>query len=360
MRTVQTTIDKLGSLGLIKPPNSFPELSVPLFTPDHRGFGPRAALAVRSMKTHTTDEGWQIMAALNAGGYFLNGLLMGAGTDVENVLMTDGLTTVVAQDRREIDGRTAGPGFDPRETFTNLHALRHRPDVFKVGVLKDAQNDTLYQADHAAEIGCHAWVVYYHPNIVKAVAPYVRREHLVRTYHTVDRDAVLPYSDGGRKGTLLSGAVSPAYPLRQRLVMAVVNRRMGNVEYLRHPGYGRKKCHTPDYLEILSRFKVAICTASVYGYALRKIIEATAAGCVVVTDLPADDVLPGIDGNLVRVSPEATPRAILNLANDLEARYDPDRQRAFAETALSLYDYRTEGKRLTLEIENLRHRYNGG
>ena len=45
------------------------------------------------------------------------------------------------------------------------------------------------------------------------------------------------------------------------------------VNYLSHPGYGRSKCFTPEFLKILSIYKVAICTVSIYGYAVRKIVE---------------------------------------------------------------------------------------
>ncbi len=335
----------------------FPELPAPQYLADPSRFGPGAdvGFCVPSMRLHTTDEGWQLFLALEAGGYVLCGSGLAGGTDVGRVAEHYMPRSVVVQDKREWEGRTAGRGFDARERLEHVGKLRDRDDVFKLTVLKDAQNDPGYHRDSAAEIGCHTWVTYYHLAVVKRLAPYVRQRHLVRTYHTVDRDVVPRYSPAGRRGCLLSGAVSSAYPLRQRLVREVG--RLPDTVVMRHPGYGRAKCHTPDYLRTLSRYKVAICTASRFGYALRKIVEATAAGCVVVTDLPADDVLPGIDGNLVRVHPSTPTAVIADLVRDLTARYEPSLQEHYAAEAVRLYDYRAEGVRLAAAIEAARKEY---
>ena len=70
-----------------------------------------------------------------------------------------------------------------------------------------------------------------------------------------------------------------------------------------HPGYHANGSFTPAlHSRNSTKFKVAICTSSTMGFALRKIIEATACGCRVITDLPAGEVMPEIDGNLTRVS----------------------------------------------------------
>jgi hypothetical protein len=262
----------------------------------------RTFMAVKSMENHTTDEGWQLSLALGAGGYSVTGYGIGECqlTDAVDVVTYFNSSVLVLQDKREWQGKTAGSGFDQREQFTRVSYLSSREDIFVGTILKDAQHNPEYHRQSAEEIGANFWVCYYHPQIVCHLAPYVRQEHVVRTYHTVDVEKV-PAFRGARERnpkSLLSGAVSGAYPLRQRLMASRTThgyRRVMNV--LPHPGYGRTKCYTPEYLQQLSQYRVAICTSSVYGYALRKIVEATACGCVVITDLPVDDPLPGIDGN---------------------------------------------------------------
>ena len=95
-----------------------------------------------------------------------------------------------------------------------------------------------------------------------------------------------------------------AYPLRQR---AVRDRVVLGLDVLRHPGYGNRGAVTPAYCRELARYRVSVATASMYGFALRKIIEAVAVGCTVITDLPAYDVLPEIDAALIRVPSTINP-----------------------------------------------------
>lgn len=330
-------------------------------TVDHRA---KVGLAVESMRSHMTDEGWQIFAGLEHAGYVLagdklvitlnNGRAVRGLKDVEEILKHLNPGTLVVQDKREWD-----LGYrdfrDPSATFTNVGSLRRRNDLFKLTILKDAQQRPAYHAESAAEMGVHAWVVYYHPALVTYLAPYTRCAHLIRTYHTVDAALVPAYQAAGRHGCLLSGASSGAYPLRQRLIRALGN--MPDVHYKPHPGYHRKGCETPQFLQILSHYKVALCTASRYGYALRKIIEATACGCVVVTDLPADEVLPEIDGNLVRVHNGATAAQVYEVVRRAIDGYDPSSQERYAQAAKAWYDYRIMSTRLADNIEHLRMNY---
>lgn len=313
------------------------------------------ALAVESMKYHMTDEGWQIMLGLESAGYTLCGRRCTVDeVDVPRLLGQILPGIVVVQDKREWDVQPR----DFRDTsarFTNVQELKSRPDVFKLTILKDSHQRPTYHRESADEIGCHAWIVYYHPTIVSHLAPYVRPEHLIRTYHTLDPAIVPAYSAERPLGCLISGAVSSAYPLRSLLVRK--RQTLPRVDYVPHPGYHRDGCATPQYLQTLSRYKVAICTSSMYGYALRKIIEATACGCVVLTDLPTDEVLPEIDGNLVRISMEHLTY-LPDILNRLYREYDPDRQRQFAEAARWFYDYRRMGSLLANDIETLRLNYN--
>jgi hypothetical protein len=319
----------------------------------------RVALAVASMKDHMTDEGWQIMLGLKSAGY----LLVGYGiehkdipeltdcTDVAKILQILQPSVVVLQDKREWDIRS-GDFREEKARFTNVDALRDRSDIFKLTILKDAHQHPAYHRQSAEEIGCHAWIVYYNPTVVHQLAPYTRREHLIRTYHTVDRDTIPPFPEN-RAGCLLSGAVSVAYPWREQLVRSI--RNLPGVKYLPHPGYHRSGCATPDFLKLLSQHKVAICTASLYGYALRKIIEAVACGCTVITNLPREDNLPAIDAALVRVAPEQmTIDRMAKLVAELESSYDRDKAEVYARYAKGCYHYEAQGAALSYEIDRMR------
>lgn len=312
-------------------------------------------LGVESMRRHTTDEGWQIQAAFESSGYTLCGYNLPVNeTDVYKIVNDTEPGVVLLQDKREWDV-IDGDFREPQAKFQNVDYLRVRDDIFKLTILKDSHRKPSYHKASAAEIDCHAWIVYYHPRIVKHLAPYVREEHLIRTYHTLDK-AIVPKFSPNRDGVFLSGAVSPVYPLRQYLI---ANRHsLFRTDYLKHPGYDRVGCYTPEYLQTLSHYKIAICTASMYGYALRKIIEATACGCVVVTDLPQDEVIPEIDGNLVRIHPSTTVEDLNPLLEETCNSYDPELQSEYATKAINRFDFRTEGSILARKVEELRCSYN--
>jgi hypothetical protein len=328
----------------------------PTFSPQESARD-KIALAVSSMEHHMTDEGWQLMLAFRSEGY----ALWGGGcendcVDVREILARTNAGTVLVQDKREWDVKDTDFR-DQGARFRGIQLFKAHPESFKLTVLKDAHARPDYHAQSAAEMDCHAWVVYYHERIVHALAPYTRPEHLIRTYHTVNKDDVPPFARSRSERCLLSGAISNAYPLRKRLAYEVMRGTLGCMDYLPHPGYHRKRSQTPEYLQILNRYMVSVCTSSIYGYALRKIVESTAAGCVVITDLPSDDVMPYIDGNLIRVDPEIPTWRLRELVNETCANYDPERQRHFAQLAAQHYDYRAEGRRLCRIIKDLRDNY---
>ena len=315
----------------------------------------KLGLAVESMRSHMTDEGWQVFSGLEYAGYELCGhALTHDVTSVEWMLNHLYPAVVVLQDKREWDVRP-GDFRDAKAYFHHVQALRRRDDIFKLTILKDAHNRPNYHRDSAEEIGCHAWVVYYSPKIVKHLAPFVREEHLLRVYHTLDPRVVPAYSPDGRKGVLLSGAVSDAYPFRKRLTNS--RGELYETAYLSHPGYHRHGSQTPGFLKDLTNYKVAICTASRYGYALRKIIEATAAGCIVVTNLPEDEILPKIDGNLVRVDSSISLQSLNDVLRSLCNDYIPEEQEYYALRAQEYYDFRVAGERLALDIAKMRVDY---
>lgn len=320
----------------------------------------RVGLAVESMQRHMTDEGWQLFAGLQQAGYLLAGHRLSCDrVDVPDILTETNPSTLVLQDKREWDLSGPRDFRDPEAKFGRVWSLAGLHSIFKLTVLKDAHARPDYHRESAAEAGVHGWVIYYHPRIVKALAPYVRERHLVRTYHSLDSAACPAFTQERPKGCLLSGAISSVYPLRRLLAGYV--RHLPGTDLLRHPGYHRNGCHTPNFLKLLGQYRVAICTASSYGYALRKIIEATACGCQVITDLAEDEVLPEIDDNLIRVNPAENAiqllRRVKEIIRDRLAHYDPERQAHYAELARRYYDYRAVGSRLAHDIESLRRSY---
>lgn len=348
-------------------PPDLPRLARPEYrpTPDADA-GNRIFLSVESFRRHMTDEGWQIQAGMEAAGYQLWGHGLPASgskageTDVAAILAATHPTTAIIQDPREWDASTDNC-FDKRAQFHNAEILGQRPDIFKVGILKDAHRSGAYYREAWEKMGCHAWIVYYHPDLVAAMAPWARKEHFIRTYHTVDGGDVPPFTADGRRGCLLSGATSErVYPLRTRMAKATKRGKLPSVTVLKHPGYHAKGSHTPQFLRLLTAFKVSICTASVFGFALRKIMESTACGCRVVTDLPVDEVLPYIDGeqgNLIRVNPGESPRVIDEIVREAEQGWDEERQRWLADVAATVYDWRAEGAMLAAAVEEMRKGY---
>lgn len=346
----RTVADVVASL----PKPATPELRAPRYVEVLNAGEHRLVLGVASMKDHMTDEGWQITYGLSQNGYLHCGHALPIEcTDVRKLLTAYPCNTLVIQDKREWH-------FDPRNfrdhnaRFTNVNYLTQRDDIFKLTILKDAHQGPAWHSEAAQEMGCHAWICYYHEDIVHHLAPYTRKQHLIRTYHTLDPLVVPKFNTERAGGCLLSGAVSGAYPLRERIFKA----RNMPIVTMSHPGYHRRGSNTPEYLKTLSEFKVAICTSSMYGYSLRKIVEATAAGCIVITDLPIDDIMPGIDGNLIRVHPDISMDELREVINDCTTRWDSTTQEMWATTACWIYDYKVQTLLLAEQIDALRNIYN--
>ena len=316
------------------------------------------ALAVQSMKDHTSDEGWQLMLGLEAAGYRLYGAHLDHGqTDVRQILQREqSATSVVVQDKKEWCNETRAFR-DRAARFRRIERLTERSDLFRMTVLRDAHFNPAFHREAGLEMSCHAWVVPYAPRVVSHLAPYTRPQHLIRSYHSIDPDLVPDYCTyPERRGALLSGAMSAkVYPLREKIRRC--RAKLPKIDHLAHPGYHRKGTNTPEYLKTLSRYKVAVCTSSIYGYALRKIVEATACGCVVLTDLPTDEVLPVIDGNLVRVHPQIAMADLAELLKSLYRDYDSCKQLDYAERCMGWYAYQRIGQRLADDIEELRLNY---
>lgn len=293
---------------------------------------------------HMTSEGHEFQAGLEHAGW----KLVGAGFDdgcrlVPLLLLRHKPSMVVVHDKRDWHPES-GIAFRNDIAFEQLEALREF-DGFKAVVVKDAGNPPAFQSEFCEQVRPDTVITYYHELAVGGAGPWLSAFHQTRTYHSVDREICDAIAiDGPRERGIVSGAVSRAvYPTRW-----TAKRFAGNlgVRVHAHPGYGNKGCHTPEYLKTLAGYRVHVATASRFGFALRKIIESVAMGCTPVTDLPAYDVLPEIDGALIRIPHGASWQTIKAAVDRADDEWNLEERAAWAEKARAFYDWRAIGTRL--------------
>ncbi len=302
-------------------------------------------------RTHMTDEGDQFQRGLQLAGY----RLVGAGyedgcRDIPELIRRYRPRVMMIHDNRDWDPASV-ICFRKDIGYTGVERLRTFHGVLKGTVVKDAGPPIEFQRDFVKKIGADFVVIYYHPAAVLKHSYFLKTIPLVRTYHTVDRDVCDQIRmNGQRRQALISGAVSPAYPLRRRIVHHASH--IG-VEVLRHPGYGNGGSSTPAYLQAIAQYKVHVTTCSAYQFALRKIIESVAMGATPVTDLPDWDVLPEIDGALVRVQPNDSNWTIGYTVRKAAEDWRLDERMEWAHRARQFYDFRAMGRRLREQIDEL-------
>lgn len=296
---------------------------------------------------HMTDEGWQLQAGLWGAGWQIAGRGLAIDSvNVPEILRTVQPDAVFVQDPRDWDSFSTGC-FDKSVCFQGIEVLNVFPGRVMT-VVKDAGTLVDYQRTYAERIGSDAIIHYYARESIVPLSPWLERYELVRTYHTVDPTLCKQIDLGRpRKRGIVSGAVSDVYPLR-KMVFAAAD-RLG-VDRLPHPGYHNRGAHTPRYLETLAGYKVHVATASRYGFALRKIIESVAMGCIPVTNLPACDVLPEIDEALVRVSDSITPAELKAVIDEAEQSWNLERALEYSRRAIRYYDYRRMGRQLSVSL----------
>lgn len=291
---------------------------------------------------HTTDEGEQLQRGLEAAGWVLAGFGFGDGCrDVPTLIERYKPSYVLVQDKRDWDS-TCG-AFRRGLEFERLGFLAECHDIFKLAVVKDAGSVVAYHQRFCEEIGADAVVTYYHDESVLKVAKFLEGYRRVRTYHSVDVRRVPEFVGLRMQRPMVSGAVSSVYPLRQRVVRLAP---ILGCDVFAHPGYGNRGSETVKYLQTLSRYKVHVATASAYGFALRKIIETVACGATPITDLPAYDVLPGIDGALIRIDPGINNASLSGVMRGAVATWNDAERRHYADAARRFYDWRDIGRRL--------------
>lgn len=308
---------------------------------------------------HTSDEGNQFQIGLKHAGW----TIVGKGyedncADVNLLLSRYKPEAVVVHDKRDWSPESKG-SFRKDVGFTNLAAIRtpQYANMFRACVVKDAGSVKDYHRQFFEEIHANAVVVYYHEQCVRALNPWLRNVPLIRTYHSLDRETCETISmQPSRMRAVVTGATSPVYPLRDMLMRFLLSPAGArhDIKIFGHPGYHNRGTHTPTYLRELAKYRVHFASASRYGFALRKIIESVAMGCTPVTDLPAFDALPEIDGALLRISPRSSINQILAAIDQADKAWNFDERMSWAEKARHWYDWREIGVRLSTLIDHVR------
>lgn len=308
------------------------------------------ALANVDYARHVTDEGEQLQRGLEHAGFTLAGAGYGDGCkDVPTLLERHAPDVVFVQDARDWDPNSKG-AFRKDIGFDRIEALADYEGAV-VAVCKDAGSVIDYQRAFAKKIDADAVVIYYHPESVLRVSPWLSDYPLIRTYHSIDTGYAKTLPMNGRRiRGVVTGAISDVYPLRRlafKLAPAL------GIDTVKHPGYGNRGCRTQAYLRMLTGYRVHVATASRYGFALRKIIESVVCGCTPVTDLPEYDVLPEIDGALVRVRTGASSLELADAIDKADSEWNYGERMEWAEKAIAYYDYRVQGLRLAIEMERM-------
>ena len=313
----------------------------------------KIVLANVDYQSHTSSEGNELQLGLEHAGWRLCGRGYDGIQDVRELLKRYDPSAVFLQDKRDWDPRSPG-SFRKDVGFAGLDALRARSDLLKICVVKDAGSVRRYHFHHCEEVSATAVMNYYHERSVLELNPWLRRLPLIRTYHSIDADFCrdLPFT-AGRKRAVVTGATSAVYPVRERVMKAVLADRSLGIDVYGHPGYHNRGHHTPDYLRMLSGYRVHVATASRYGFALRKLFESVSVGCTPVTNLPEYDVLPEINGALFRVSENASVAEVLDAVAAADQSWNLDERLAWAQKAWAFYDWRAIGVRLSGLIDAL-------
>lgn len=241
------------------------------------------------------------------------------------------------------------PGYDSSlSVAANLEALDARPDFvifYKPekhrgsaeydGAVKVVRYNEAWWPDRRASKEAEAagvdLVVLHHEND-RRMFPDDPAYDVVHIPHCVDASVYSPRGvDWSRNRTtdcLVAGVLSDEiYPLRGRWAALVRSKAIpGRVRL--HPGYrlqGRQSIESQvrDYAMDLWSSKVLLTCSSIYRYALAKYVEAMAAGCIVIGDMPDDSRFRGTLGKLmVEVDPSWPDERLVDAVRSVLARDD--------------------------------------
>jgi hypothetical protein len=288
-------------------------------------------------RVHMSDENEQLQCGLVERGWEIAGVGYDDGLcDVPDLLLRHKPDIVLCMDKRDWDPECVAKR--PDLAFTRIGVLAERHDLLKLTIIKDAGT---FQKEYKAffeEIVPDVAVSYYEEGAVRRLNTWLREDQqFIRIHHSVDADLIRKIGlEVEREGVLVSGARGWCYPMRNEAVRRAPDYAW---DVLPHPGHHNRGVSTIDYLTRLVGYKVHIATATIFGFALRKIMESVACGCTCVTDLPATDALPVIDDYLERVPQGSSVSALRQCVSRSLADWNLEERKGMAEKALVRYDY---------------------
>jgi hypothetical protein len=118
---------------------------------------------------------------------------------------------------------------------------------------------------------------------------FCRTKPLVWVPHAASPDFMLDFNRRPENAILLSGAVSPFYPLRQRM-RRLYDRSAYAINLLEHPGYlraydyERDECVGRRYARAIRRHRAAFTDSTKEHYVIAKFFEIPAAGALLLAD----------------------------------------------------------------------------
>lgn len=297
---------------------------------------------------HMSSAGQQLQQGLVEAGWEIAGVGYGDGcADVPTLLERFQPEVVFVQDVRDWLPE-CNISFRKDIGFSRIECLKHS-GIPCYTVLKDAWGWAKEQSKLAADICAAGIASYCHFELVHAVAPWAKQYPLIRIYHSIDAELIRTILrhhglKAGRKRAIVTGANADCYPLRK---LAIQNAAQLGLEVRKHPRYGNRGADTPNYLGELSQYRVHVATAGKWEVAMAKIIESVACGCTPVTNLSRLDVLPEIDGALVRVPTHCTVDELRDAIEQADAQWDQVERMEWAALTREFYDYRAAGVRLS-------------
>lgn len=174
---------------------------------------------------------------------------------------------------------------------------------------------------------------------------------LVHLLHCADHETFAPSGMPLASRTtacLLSGVQSPEiYPLRARFAKLLRSGAIPGV-IRPHPGYrleteAANVQQYRDYAGQLRTARISLCCSSRHRYPLAKYVEAMAAGCAVVGDMPDDpEFRETLGRHILQVDPSWPDARIAAFINDWLARPDELAVIAAAGQAMAIREFTTD------------------
>ena len=311
---------------------------------------------------YASDTVHLLQRGLELQGYKLFGRGFPAdrdNTDMRAVCETERPEIVFCQASNTwMPGAKQATGEVPDAHFSNYEWLGRQSDIFRVTQYADPRShqDThrLWQTE---QFRPHAILVRYGLSDILKHNPWLERSRLVRIHHSVTReyvDDVIQPRDGC---AILGGCLHRGvYPMRERLHREITSR--GDTERFtlrpHHRWAHEGGSAVPDFMQALARHRVCIVCTSAYRWPLKKHYEATAAGCAVITNLPASEQIPVIEENVTRVPSDISLGDLTTLVGRLSREWDLERQRDLSRRTVERYDYRAEAARMAAVLEERR------